>query len=250
MTNLPDDMFDPAEGRLARRVGSYTDQAVFPIDPVAIASSASVAARRQTLAGRLFGSRGTASAAGAAARLALVGAGAVIAVMAFGSIIGSGGRSVLPASTAATNGADACASTAISGRIVAWDGAAGNRIAAIELTNTSAAECRVAPYQLGLVDAGGRGTALIVNLQVQPSVLLAAGATVHALVDASNFCPRQASKPVEPVSIRLDDPLGQGDIVLAAATGGLSGVPPCNGAPGSAGTISQQAWAPGPAPAE
>ena len=245
MTNLPDDMLDPAEGRLARRIGSYTDQAVFPIDPVAIASSAAVAGRRQTLGGRLFGARGT---AGAAARLALVGAGAVIAAVAFGTVFGGGGRAVLPASTAVPNAADVvCASTGLSGRIVGWDGAAGNRIATVELTNASGSACRLTPYQLALVDGGGRGQGLIVGVALQPGLLLAAGATVHTLVDASNYC--QSAVPVEPVAIRLDDPLQQGDVVVAPSTGGLSGVPPCNGAPGSAGSITQQPWAPGPAPA-
>lgn len=242
MTNLPDDMLDPAEGRIARRIGSYSDQAVFPIDPVAIASSVAVGARRRSVAERLFGSRA------AAARLALVGAGAVIAAVAFGTVVGGGGRAVLPVSSMAPNAADdVCASTALSGRIVGWDGAAGNRIATVELTNASGVACRLTPYQLALVDGGGRGQGLIVGVALQPGLLLAAGATVHTLVDASNYC--GALVPVEPVSIRLDDPLQQGDVVLTPATGELSGVPPCNGAPGSAGSITQQPWAPGPAPA-
>lgn len=242
-------MLDPAEGRLARRIGSYTDQVVFPIDPVSIAASAAVAARRGSLAGGLFGSRG------AAARLALVGAGAVIAAVAFGSVIGAGGRAALPASTAATTGAPvACDSSELSGRIVSWDGAAGNRIASVELTNNAAAGCQLAPYQLSLVDGGGRGQGLIESQEVQPGQLLAAGATVHTLVDASNYCLSFTPPytPVQPVSIRLDaaDPMHHGDVVLTPATDGLSGVPPCNGAPGSAGSITQQPWAPGRAPAE
>jgi hypothetical protein len=243
MTNLPDDMIDPAEGRLARRVGTYTDQAVFPIDPVAIAASAAIAARRQTLAGRLFGG------SGAAARLVLVGAVALIGAVALGTVLGGGAHSVPPAQTAATNGAQGvCASTDLSGRIVGWDGAAGNRIATVELTNTTATDCRLTQYQLSLVDGGGRGQGLILSQELQPGVFVASGATVHTLVDVSNYC--LAFVPVEPVSIRLDDPLEHGDVVLTPAAGGISGVPPCSGAPGSAGSISQQAWVPGPAPAE
>ena len=66
MTNLPDDLIDPAEGRLIRRVGDYADRAVFPIDPVAIAASASATRR----------SRGMFS--GVAGRLAVLGAGAAL----------------------------------------------------------------------------------------------------------------------------------------------------------------------------
>ena len=87
MTNVPNDPIDPIdpyESRLARRVGSFSDQAVVPIDPVAIAASAAVGARRQTLTGRLFGSTRP------AARLAAIGAGALL-IVALGAVIGTGG---------------------------------------------------------------------------------------------------------------------------------------------------------------
>jgi Domain of unknown function (DUF4232) len=245
--NLSDDLIDPAELRLARRVGTYANQAVVPIDPVAIAAAASVAVRRRTIAGRLLGGRGGAR---ATARLGLLGAAAVVTAVALGSVISGGWHAALPTQTAVGSGVavdDLCASTDLRGRIVVWDGAAGSRIATVELTNATTEDCSLRPYELSLVDAGGRGQALILSRQVQPSVRLAAGATVHTLIDASNYC--LAYVPVEPVSIRLDDPLGQGDVVLAAAIDGLSGVPPCNGAPGSPGSISQQPWTPGPAPA-
>src|SRR5215510_708170 len=97
MTNLPDDQIDPYESRLARRVGGFADGAVRPIDPMAIAAAAHAGARRQTLAGRLFGAGTSMN------RLGVILAAALVAVAAFSSFIMSGGHA--PGQTA--NGPEA-----------------------------------------------------------------------------------------------------------------------------------------------
>jgi hypothetical protein len=244
MTDLPNDPIDPYEPRLARRVGAFSDQAVQPIDAAEIARTAVASVRGSGVRGAVIGRA-------PGPRLGwIVLAGAAIAAVAFGSVI-SGGHTVVPTPTQTSTTVAApgvCDSSVLAGRILRWDGAAGNRIATIELKNTSAADCLLTPYRLSLVDRGGRGQGLILGRELHAGIPIASGATVHTLVDVSNYC--LAYLPVEPVSIRLDDPLEHGDVVLAPVAGGLSGVPPCNGAPGSAGSISQQPWAPGAAPSE
>ena len=84
MTNRPDDLIDPYEPRLTRRVGAFADQAVRPIDATAIAATAAAAARQRTFAGRLFGSMSS------TARLGVVVAGAVLTT-ALGAVIVAGG---------------------------------------------------------------------------------------------------------------------------------------------------------------
>ena len=234
MTNLPDDLLDPAEGRLIRSVRALAEPAVVPIDPMAIAASAAASRPRGRTTGRLSD----------AGRL-----GWLLAAVLVGGAIGIGAlstTSATPTPPPSAAAAGACVSSDLAGRIVRWEGAAGNRIATVELRNTGDLDCRLTPYELSLVDGGGRGQGMIVSHEPQPGLALSAGTTIHTLVDVTNYC--RAYVPVEPVSIRLDDAdTQQGDVVLTPATGEMSGVPPCNGAPGSAGSITQQPWAPGPA---
>src|SRR5258705_9040943 len=100
MTTLPDPPIDSYESTLARRVGTFAEQVVRPIDPVAVAAAAHAGARRGTLVARLFGG------ASAGGRLVLVGA--VLTVAALGVVIGAGsGNLNSPARTATANVADA-----------------------------------------------------------------------------------------------------------------------------------------------
>ncbi|HET9850965.1 MAG TPA: hypothetical protein VFP56_00500 [Candidatus Limnocylindrales bacterium] len=255
MTNLPDDLVSPLEGALARRIRSYSEQAVVPIDAMAIASTVAAGARP---------SPGRFGRAGVAGRLVLVGATAALITVG-GIYFGAGGtirpstiESATPASSArsssapspaAPDGIATCESTDLSGRIFSWDGAAGSRIATVSLANEEPGACRLANYELALVDGGGRGTALIIGPAIHPELVIEGGATVHTVIEASNFCPSRPYTPNEPVSIRLDAVAeGAGDVVLAPADGSMSGVPPCNGPAGSAGSISQQPWQQGPPP--
>lgn len=251
MTNLPDDLLDPAEARLARRVRGYTDAAVVPIDPVAIAASAGAARSPRLPSFARFG-------------LLLAGAAALVAVASL-SILTIGRAPTNPGTAVPTTGAAVpttgtttgaptvptaiCDASTLAGRILRWEGAAGSRIATVELGNPTAADCQLMDYELALVDGGGRNHALIIGPAIDGAVVLPAGQTIHTLVEASNFC-HPSYVPVEPVSIRLDAASdNETDVVFTPAVGGLSGVPPCNGA-GQPGSISQQPWAPGSALAE
>ena len=138
---LPDDHIDPYESRLTRRVGAFAEQAVRPIDPMAVAAAAQAGARRQTLAGRLFGS------SGATARLGVVLAGALVGAAALAVSLGAGGNTGPVASgpvatpTNVPGAVGACAADQLSGTIDGWDGAAGHRIATIKVRNDGATDC-------------------------------------------------------------------------------------------------------------
>lgn len=240
MTNLPDDMLDPAEGRLARRIGSYTDQVVFPIDPVSIAASAAVAGRRQTLAGRLFGG------SGAAGRLALIGAGAVLAVAGLGVVISGGARGLFapgPTSPAQAATLRACSPYDVDAVITAWGGAAGHRIATVELRHIGTTACAVAPLpQPWLADGGG---SRLIDGQAGGGspVSFAPGEVLHTLVDVANYC---GAAPAAPVTLAFTQKDAATFVATALTPDDLTGVPPCNG-PGFPGTIQMHPWSFDPA---
>jgi len=232
MTTLPDDQIDPYESRLARRVDAFAEQAVRPIDPVAIASAAHAGARRQTLTGRLFGWTGR---TGSTARLALVLAGTLVAA-AFGVYIGAGGKlGVGPAATgpAATpttvpGSVAACRATDLAGTITGWDGAAGHRIASIELGNSSSTACSV-PKLLrpAVVDANGRAYMIGTRPGATSELTLEPGRHATTLVDMANYC---GTPPAAPLRIRLYLPSEDSvDAVSSASLAGLMDLPPCNG---------------------
>jgi uncharacterized protein DUF4232 len=241
MTDRPKDPIDPYESRLARRVGSFSEQAVVPIDPVAIASAAAVGARRRSLAGRLFGSTP------AAARLAAIGAGALLIVV-LGAVMGAGGLvgpsqtpvptlgAVVPsvgpgASPTAVPGSElpnACAVGDLDARITSWDGAAGHRIATVEVQNVGGTSCAIwtlaAPQ---LVDDTGR---VLINgaLRGTPaSLTLAPNAVATTLVDAANYC-GPAEVPPATVAFNFSDGRRLG-ARPDSTPDSLGGVPPCNG---------------------
>jgi hypothetical protein len=235
MTNVPNDPIDPYESRLARRVGSFSDQAVVPIDPVSIAASAAVGARRRTLAGRLLGWTRP------AARLAAIGAGALL-IVALGALIGAGGlnpsQSPLPTQGAvgpvATptavpgSGSDACAVGDLDARITGWDGAAGHRIATVTVRNIGRTRCSIATLASPrLVDRDG--VALIAGPRAGPasSLELAPNAVATTMVDTANYCGPAGAEPVTVAFAFVDGP------PLTASPdptpGSLGGVPPCNG---------------------
>jgi len=248
MTNLPDDPIDPYESALTRRVGTFAEQVVRPIDPVAVAAAAHAGARRGTLAGRLLGG------ASAGGRLILVGA--VLAVAALGVVIGAGsGNLNSPAQTATANvpdatptdapaatptsgpeatptsvpgGFEACTADQLAGTITAWEGAAGHRIATVQLRNVGNIGCSVPDLlRPALVDTDGH--ALIVGTPAQPTstVTIRAGRYVTTQVDMDNYC---GADPTGALRIRLYLP--SEDSVEAAPGSGLTGpldAPPCNG---------------------
>lgn len=243
MTRLPNDQIDPYESRLARRVGSFSDQAVVPIDPVAIAASAAVGARRRTFAGRLFGS------AGPARRLAIIGAGALL-IAALGVALGGGARGLFGPNATATALSPAtptdaaptpiiCGPNELDARVTAWDGAAGHRTATVEVRNRSAATCWIPNLaQPELVD--GDGTPLILGEQPTSVTLIemARGDMLHTLVQDGNYCGPAPKAPVRVAFLQADALI----VAEALSPTDVSGVPGCSGTSGPTNDIQMQPW--------
>jgi hypothetical protein len=153
------------------------------------------------------------------------------------------------ASTTATATATApatpgpCDPATLAARITQWEGATGHRIASVELTNAGSAECTVATLlQPQLVD--GNGAVLIDSPAPAPSAALSVtpGGVLKTLVQDGNYC---GPAPVAPVSVAFVFPGGLGRIVATPLSPtDTTGVPPCLGAPGSAGDIEMQPLAP------
>lgn len=118
----------------------------------------------------------------------------------------------------------------------------GSRIADVELTNTGAA-CRLAVMaQPQLVEGHG---AILINGPAptnKATLTLALGTLIKTMVKVSNYC---GPAPVAPVSLAFVLAGGAGRILAQPVSPtDLTGLPPCNGAPGSAGSVEMQAWAP------
>jgi hypothetical protein len=238
MTNLPDNHIDPYESRLARRVGAFAEQAVRPIDPFAVAAAAHAGARRSTLAGRLFRSGGS------SARLGVILAGALVGAAVLAVYLGAGGNNgpiasgPVPTPSEVSGAPEACAAADLAGVITAWEGAAGHRIATIDVHNGGASDCLL-PRYVGLALIDGVGRALIVNQSVPQPAPLTFPADKYAatMVDMANYC---GAAPASPLKIRLylDD---RSSIELAAApnVSGSVDPPPCNG-PNAASEIQMQ----------
>jgi len=132
-----------------------------------------------------------------------------------------------------------CASADLSARITMWEGAAGHRIAHIELTNTGSSSCGVrAMARPQLVD--GHGLVLIDGTNPPASALItvAPGGGLTTLVQDGNYCGPAPQPPVSVAFVLKDggrivaDPLSPTDATL----------PPCNGASQPA-DIEMQPWA-------
>ena len=136
-----------------------------------------------------------------------------------------------------------CAPEALAAQVKSWDGAAGHRTATVELRNTGTVACQTAVVDRPqLVD--GNGAVIIDGLPaVNPaSITLAAGAVVRGLVQDGNYC---GPTPVAPVTVGFVLTGGGGRVLAAPLTAtDDTGIPPCNGNPGSAGDIEMQPWAP------
>src|SRR5690242_20530527 len=239
MTRLPDDQIDPYEPRLARRVDAFAEQAVRPFDAAAITTLAKADARRQTIAGRLFGS------AGSTARVGIVLAGALVGALALGVYIGAGGTGHAQSSngpdatpTDVPGAAAACVATDLSGHISAWDGAAGHRIATIVVKNEGATDCSLPQYlRPALIDVSGR--ALIVgDLHPEPAPIdLPAALTVSSMVDMSNYC---GPAPTGELKLRLYLPNDTSfELTSLGSLAYPLDPPPCNGA-GAQASIEMQ----------
>jgi hypothetical protein len=135
-----------------------------------------------------------------------------------------------------------CLGTQLSARIVDWQGAAGSRIADVVLVNTSFSPCTIRNHpRVRLVSAHG---AVMIN-----GTAASTTAATHVLgrlgflrteVSDSNYCGPAVVKPVTLVFV-LPGTLGR-VVAIPFSRTDASGVPPCLGAPGSAGHISMHAW--------
>ena len=134
-----------------------------------------------------------------------------------------------------------CDPGSLAARITAWEGAAGHRIADVELTNAGTVTCRLATVaKPQLID--GHGSVLIDGTDPGPSktLTIAPGDVVKTFVQDANYC---GPDPVAPVSVAFV--LGGGGRFVATPLSPTDAtVPPCNGTPGSAGDIEMQPWAP------
>lgn len=148
-----------------------------------------------------------------------------------------------PPSPVGSTAVGPCSPTSLAAQVTGWTGAAGSRIGGLELRNTGSESCVVfALARPQLVDA--QGAILIDGAPpgASQALELAPGGLLSSDVRTSNYCGPQ---PVAPVTVALVLPEGLGRVVAAPdATSNLSGVPPCLGPAGSAGTIEMQPWQP------
>jgi hypothetical protein len=147
------------------------------------------------------------------------------------------------ASATAPATAGPCDPNMLAARVTQWQGGAGHRIASVELTNKGSGDCTVdALSQPQLLD--GNGAVLIDSAPPAASAALTVGpgGVLHTLVQDGNYC---GPAPVAPVTVAFVFAPGLGRIIAAPLSAmDTTGVPPCLGAPGSAGDIEMQPWAP------
>lgn len=160
-----------------------------------------------------------------------------------GSPVGASPGTPSPGAESAAPSPDVpvCTVDRLSARITRWEGAAGHRIADVELANTSTVACRL-PETVRPQLVAGQGTILTDGTPRREggSLVLTSGGVVTTLVDTDNYC---GPAPVAPVSVAfVFDPGGR--LVATPVSARDATVPPCLGAPGSAGSIQMHAWAP------
>jgi hypothetical protein len=120
-----------------------------------------------------------------------------------------------------------------------WEGAAGSRIADVEVTNTGRDTCRLEKLERPqLSDGAGR----ILIDGTTPAAIgvieLAPGGRATTLVEVSNYCGPTAVAPVRVAFVLRDG----GRFIAAPPTPTDATVPPCNG-PGQPAAIGMQPWA-------
>jgi hypothetical protein len=239
------DAIDPAERALARRVRALSDRAVVPIDPLAVAAAAAMAGRRSTTGAHLRGLLGRDGLvrkwAGVAAAVAVVAAVAIWSSPLGGRTPDAGTATATPTvAPQPTDSADVamCLPDEVNARITAWGGAAGHRIATVELTNLGDRSCLLGSLpEPRLTDR--RGNSLLVGAAdpTAATLELRPGDIARTEVDVANYCGGAVEAPVM-VAFVDDDRLL---VATALSPSDLSGVPPCNG-PSQPGTIVMQPW--------
>ncbi|MHB8398524.1 MAG: DUF4232 domain-containing protein [Candidatus Limnocylindrales bacterium] len=167
----------------------------------------------------------------------------ILRIVSLGLAVASAGlvSGAVAPGTVAASGTPTCLARQLSARVVDWTGAAGSRIADVEIVNTSFVHCSLRDFpQVKLVSSSG--AVLIAGAPASTTAHthgLPALATLKTAVAASNYCGGAYTTPVT-LAFALPGAAGQ-VIAIPAGSTTLSGVPPCNGAPGSVGHIAMQA---------
>lgn len=150
-----------------------------------------------------------------------------------------------PSSTAVA-GPVACQVGDLKGSILGWQGAAGSRIADVEVRNTGSAACELRATGLQLIDGTGHVLIDSAAASSKPSlgkaVLVAAGARVTTEVRVANYC---GSDGTLPIAIGIEVAPGGARLLVKPAAGVSSSeaVPPCMGSVGP--TIDMNGWVAG-----
>ena len=151
---------------------------------------------------------------------------------------------VTPAPTAtpmptATPNIGVCAPADLAARITLWEGAAGSRIAHVEVTNSGRDACTLQKLERPqLIDGAGRVLIDGTDPTTRNVLDLAPGARVTTLVEVGNYC---GAAPVPPVRVAFI--MRDGNRFIAAPPSPTDAtVPPCNG-PSQPAVIGMQPWA-------
>jgi hypothetical protein len=133
----------------------------------------------------------------------------------------------------------ACTPYDVDAVITAWDGAAGSRIATVELHQIGTTPCAVDPLpQPWLAD--GHGTPLLTGTAgAGTPITFAPGELLHTLVQVGNYC---GPEPAAPVTLAFTQHEAT-FVATALSPTDLSGVPPCNGEAGPKNDIAMHPWA-------
>jgi hypothetical protein len=131
-----------------------------------------------------------------------------------------------------------CTTHDLSARIVSWEGAAGSRIATVELTVTGSRACELQTImRQRLVDGADRTLADSGQVHGAAAMMVQPGEKLSTLVQASNVC---ATTVAPPVTITFD--VANGRLRAAPPTPTDDTVPPCNG-PTQPSEIQMHDWA-------
>ena len=130
-----------------------------------------------------------------------------------------------------------CDPAALAARITLWEGAAGSRIATVELKNAGTSDCILGDQTRPKL-VGGNGTVLINGQATTTShaLVMAPGVIHSTLVQVSNYC---GPAPVPPVTVSFQ--FANGTVRAAPLSPTDATVPPCNGA-GSGAVIDMHPW--------
>jgi Domain of unknown function (DUF4232) len=132
-----------------------------------------------------------------------------------------------------------CTNSQLVARITQWEGAAGHRIAHVDVTNTGAGRCILPTLaRPQLVDGNGD---VLINGTSSPGssdITLQPGGKATTLVDADNYC---GPAPLPPVSVAFVMSEPDRRLIAAPASQTDTTVPPCLGA-GSPASVQMQPW--------